>query len=61
MSQDNVEVGGLVAKDATFGEATSLSGLSFIAGQMDGILGLAFDTISVNHVEPIFYTLYRQG
>jgi hypothetical protein len=32
MSQDNVEVGGLIAKDATFGEATSLSGVGFIAG-----------------------------
>jgi len=32
MSEDNVDVGGLVAKSVTFGEATTLSGLSFIAG-----------------------------
>lgn len=61
MSQDNVEVGGLTANQVTFGEATTLSGVSFIAGKMDGILGLAFDSISVNHVEPVFYTLFRQG
>lgn len=59
MSQDNVNLGGLVAQGVTFGEATTLSGVSFIAGQMDGILGLAFDTISVNHVEPVFYSLFR--
>lgn len=59
MSQDNVEVGGLTANQVTFGEATTLSGVSFIAGKMDGILGLAFDSISVNHVEPVFYTLFR--
>jgi len=31
MSEDDVNLGGLVAKTATFGEATSLSGVSFIA------------------------------
>lgn len=60
MSGDDVNLGGLVAKQATFGEATSLSGVSFVAAKFDGILGLAWDTISVNHVEPIFYALVRQ-
>lgn len=59
-SGDDVDLGGITVKGATFGEATTLSGVSFIAAQFDGILGLAFDTISVNHVEPIFYAMVRQ-
>lgn len=31
-----------------FGEVTSASGISFIASQMSGILGLAYNTISVD-------------
>jgi len=32
----------------SFGEVTSASGVSFIASQMSGIMGLAYDTISVD-------------
>jgi hypothetical protein len=60
MSEDDVKLGDLTAKGVTFGEATSLKGISFLAAKFDGILGLAFDSISVNHVEPIFYSLVRQ-
>jgi saccharopepsin len=31
-----------------FGEITSVSGMAFYASQLSGILGLAYDTISVN-------------
>jgi len=31
-----------------FGEIKSVSGVSFYASQMDGILGLAYDSISIN-------------
>jgi hypothetical protein len=33
-----------------FGEIESVSGIAFYASQMSGILGLAYDTISVNHL-----------
>lgn len=52
-SKDEVTFGGLSAKDFTFGEVTSASGIAFIMGHMDGILGLAYETISVDHL-PVF-------
>jgi hypothetical protein len=34
-----------------FGEVTSVSGVSFIASQMSGILGFAYNTISVEGLD----------
>lgn len=34
-----------------FGEVTSVSGVSFLASQMSGILGLAYNSISVDHLD----------
>jgi hypothetical protein len=34
----------------SFGEITSVSGAAFVTSQMSGILGLAYNTISVDHL-----------
>jgi cathepsin D len=44
----------------TFGESTTLKGLAFLAAKMDGILGMAFPTISVDGVTPYFYRLMEE-
>jgi hypothetical protein len=53
-------INGFVSKDVarlgdgvslmSFGEIESVSGVAFYASQMSGILGLAYDTISVDHL-----------
>ena len=60
VSQDTVKIGDLEIKHQDFAEATSEPGLAFAFGRFDGILGLAYDTISVNHIVPPFYNMLNQ-
>ncbi|KAH3902339.1 proteinase A SCDLUD_002159 [Saccharomycodes ludwigii] len=56
ISQDLLIIGDdLVIPKQDFAEATSEPGLAFAFGKFDGILGLAYDSISVNHVVPPVY------
>lgn len=60
VSNDVVRIGDLEIKDQDFAEATSEPGLAFAFGRFDGILGLAYDTISVNRIVPPFYNMINQ-
>ena len=60
VSQDTVTIGDLTIKGQDFAEATSEPGLAFAFGRFDGILGLGYDTISVNRIVPPFYKMMDQ-
>ncbi|PWZ01885.1 Asp-domain-containing protein [Testicularia cyperi] len=61
VSQDTLKIGDLTIKGQDFAEATSEPGLAFAFGKFDGILGLAYDTISVNGIVPPMYQMINQG
>ena len=61
VSQDTMRIGDLTVKNQLFAEATAEPGLAFAFGRFDGILGLGYDTISVNHITPPFYSMINQG
>lgn len=60
VSQDTMAIGDLTIKKQDFAEATKEPGLAFAFGRFDGILGLGYDTISVNHIVPPFYNMIDQ-
>ncbi|KAG7830322.1 hypothetical protein KL920_001960 [Ogataea angusta] len=61
VSQDTLTIGDLVIPKQDFAEATSEPGLAFAFGKFDGILGLAYDTISVNRIVPPIYNAINLG
>ncbi len=61
VSQDTFRIGDLEVKHQDFAEATSEPGLAFAFGRFDGIMGLAYDTISVDGIVPPFYNMINDG
>lgn len=62
-SVDTLNFGGYNVKSQIFAEVTDASGLgaAFKLGKFDGILGLAFPVLSVNHVPTAFQNVVDQG
>jgi saccharopepsin len=60
ISQDTVQVGDLAITNQGFGESTKEPGIAFAVGKFDGILGLGYDNIAVEHVVPPFYNMINQ-
>ncbi|GAB0147143.1 saccharopepsin [Epichloe bromicola] len=61
VSKDVVHIGDIEIKDQLFAEATKEPGLAFAFGRFDGILGLGYDSISVNRIPPPFYNMLDQN
>jgi phytepsin len=61
ISQDDLGIGNTIVQNQQFAEITDEPGITFLAAQFDGILGLAFQSISVDSVTPVWYNLVAQN
>ncbi|KAM9345798.1 napsin-A [Symphorus nematophorus] len=56
ISEDTVSVAGLPVPGQQFGEAVKQPGITFAVARFDGVLGMAYPSISVANVVPVFDT-----
>ncbi|KAK5856595.1 hypothetical protein PBY51_008179 [Eleginops maclovinus] len=56
ISGDTVSVAGLPVQNQQFGEAVKQPGITFAVARFDGVLGMAYPSISVANVTPVFDT-----
>jgi len=57
----NQQVAGIVSRDQIFAEALQQPGVTFVAAKFDGILGMGYPSIAVNHITPVFNQMFSQG
>uniref|UniRef100_A0A915K4D1 Peptidase A1 domain-containing protein n=1 Tax=Romanomermis culicivorax TaxID=13658 RepID=A0A915K4D1_ROMCU len=61
VSVDNVCVADLCVRDQDFAEATKEPGLTFMMAKFDGILGMAYPSIAVANLTPVFNNMMKQS
>jgi hypothetical protein len=59
VSEDTVTIGDVSVPNQLFAEATNEPGLAFKIGKMDGIMGMAWQSISVNGIRPAWYDIVQ--
>ena len=60
VSNEKLRLGDLTIENQDFVESVKEPGFAFVMGKFDGIMGMGYDTISVNKMTPPFYNLVDQ-
>ena|SRR6478609_7899894 len=60
VSNEMLKIGEISLESQDFAESIKEPGMAFIMARFDGIMGLGYDTISVNGITPPFYSMIQQ-
>ena len=55
-----MQVAGITVTNQIFGEAVDQPGETFVDAKFDGILGMAWPSIAVDNVQPVFQNMVSQ-
>jgi saccharopepsin len=61
LDQDSVSLGGVVIQHTTFAETQKEPGIAFVMAKFDGLMGMAFASLAVDNVTPVFQNALEQG
>jgi len=61
LDEDDIHWGGVTIKSTTFGESTVEPGLSWAVAHFDGLCGMAWRSLAVDGVNPVFQDAFKQG
>lgn len=62
LSEDDVQIGNYIIKQQTFAEVNNVGlGFAYKLGKFDGILGMGFESISINNINTPFKNLLDQN
>lgn len=61
ISRDTLRLGSVQLKNASFAEAVTEPGAAFVLSKFDGILGLAYPSLSVDGLTPVMQALHAAG
>ncbi|XP_049780921.1 lysosomal aspartic protease-like isoform X3 [Schistocerca cancellata] len=60
LSTDRLNIGHLVVENQTFAEIVKLP-MMYLFSIADGVVGLAYDSLSIDNVVPVFYNIMKQN
>jgi len=61
LSMDTTTWAGIAIPNITFMEATAMAGDYWVISQFDGVMGMAWTSVSVDKIPPVYTTMFNMG
>ena len=61
IGRDDIIFGGMKVPNSLFGMAVKEPGITFVMARFDGLFGMGWPAIAINHITPPFFALMEEG